>query len=67
MAGSNRSGNLRDASRAIPLGTLAAQLSTSLTCKYFRAVCEVISLIFRHSGNNILWNDRLGKFLLLGY
>jgi hypothetical protein len=32
MAGSNRSGNLRDVSRAIPLGTIAAQLITSVTC-----------------------------------
>jgi hypothetical protein len=35
MAGSNRSGNLRDSSRAIPFGTIAAQMSTSLTCKSF--------------------------------
>ncbi|KAI6229424.1 Amino acid permease-associated region domain containing protein [Aphelenchoides besseyi] len=30
MAGSNRSGNLRDVSKAIPYGTIAAQLTTSV-------------------------------------
>jgi hypothetical protein len=58
MAGSNRSGNLRDVSKAIPFGTIAAQMTTSITCKFLIAAnLIIIFYVFRRTGYFILWHD----------
>uniref|UniRef100_A0AC35U6W4 Solute carrier family 12 member 6 n=1 Tax=Rhabditophanes sp. KR3021 TaxID=114890 RepID=A0AC35U6W4_9BILA len=54
MAGSNRSGNLRDGSRSIPLGTLSAQLSTSFV--YLSGV-----LLIGSSVSGMFLRDKFGE------
>lgn len=40
MAGSNRSGDLRDAQRSIPIGTILAILTTSFIC-----ILEILNVL----------------------
>ncbi|KAI6233821.1 hypothetical protein M3Y99_00873500 [Aphelenchoides fujianensis] len=54
MAGSNRSGNLRDVSKAIPLGTIAAQLTTS-------AVYLLGTLFFGMTVSEMFIRDKYGQ------
>ncbi|XP_067137422.1 LOW QUALITY PROTEIN: solute carrier family 12 member 6-like [Centruroides vittatus] len=53
MAGSNRSGDLADAQKAIPVGTLAAQLTTTFV--YLSGV-----LLFGASFDNLFLRDKFG-------
>lgn len=55
MAGSNRSGDLRDAQKSIPVGTILAITTTSL-------VCILISKKKQQKKNN---NNQSKKFFLL--
>ncbi|CAG0890118.1 unnamed protein product [Darwinula stevensoni] len=54
MAGSNRSGDLKDASKSIPIGTLSATLTTSTV--YLSSV-----LLFAGSINGLLLRDKFGE------
>ena len=51
MAGSNRSGDLADAQRSIPIGTISAILTTSFV--YISAV-----FLFGGSFDNLLMRDK---------
>ncbi|XP_054710276.1 LOW QUALITY PROTEIN: solute carrier family 12 member 4-like [Uloborus diversus] len=54
LAGSNRSGDLADAQRSIPAGTLAAQLTTSVI--YLSSV-----ILFGATFNNLFLRDKFGE------
>ncbi|XP_034237314.1 solute carrier family 12 member 4 isoform X3 [Thrips palmi] len=54
MAGSNRSGDLRDAQKSIPVGTIAAILTTSTV--YLSTV-----LLFAATVDNLLLRDKFGQ------
>lgn len=47
MAGSNRSGDLRDAQRSIPVGTILAILTSSFICiPHFNVIKVMLKVIF---------------------
>jgi potassium/chloride transporter 4/5/6 len=56
LAGSNRSGDLADAQKAIPLGTISAQLTTSV-------VYLSVILLFGASYNPLFIRDKFGESL----
>lgn len=58
MAGSNRSGDLADAQKSIPIGTIAAILTTSTV--YLSTV-----LLFAGTVDNLLLRDKYESFCVL--
>jgi len=60
MAGSNRSGDLADAQKSIPIGTILAILSTSSV--YLSAV-----LLFGATVDNLLLRDKYAPFTSPNY
>uniref|UniRef100_A0A672LQ07 Solute carrier family 12 member 4 n=1 Tax=Sinocyclocheilus grahami TaxID=75366 RepID=A0A672LQ07_SINGR len=55
MAGSNRSGDLRDAQKSIPIGTILAITTTSLVC-----------ILFAVGSTDIIFGDAVSKNLVVG-
>lgn len=59
MAGSNRSGDLADAQKSIPIGTICAILTTSFV--YLSSV-----LLFAGTVDNLLLRDKYVYFFCVG-
>lgn len=64
MAGSNRSGDLRDAQKSIPVGTILAIITTSIICILEMFLCEVSDMTVTSASKNYFsFNNRNPVYL----
>ncbi|CAB1336097.1 unnamed protein product [Coregonus sp. 'balchen'] len=59
MAGSNRSGDLRDAQKSIPIGTIAAITTTSIVCILYYNMSAVV--LFGACIEGVVLRDKFGE------